>query len=864
MRAKVSVCLIVKNDESCLEDCLLSFRDYVDEIVVVDTGSTDKTIEIAKKYADKVEVFTECNNPETGAIEDFSMARNRSLELASNKWAMWIDSDDVLQGADKLYKLIEETEKSDSFKEKDAVCIMFPYEYSYNERGQCIMRHIRERLFSNKNLFKFVNAVHECAIHNEGTNVIHSINEEIVFKHRRQYINKASEPGRNLRILRKFYEKHGDSDARHLYYLALECKNAGLIDEAIKHFSKYVEISGWEDERVMACLELAHIYLSFKQFNNGLEWAFKAIALKETWGEGYFAVAKMFYFMALEGGPDERRHWERCAYFARVGLNLPPTQTLLFINPLEREYEIHKYLNFALNKLDNVIGALESVNMGLKSNPDDPTLLLNKSIYEKHILLNQVNLALNQLNVDNNKINLINNILNNNLNDEWKIPSVFDINQNPIDINDNELSSVILLLWQQLMLRNKIQDGLKLLESSPVINNNITEATQKTRDFIDELFNNSKGLDIVFYTGHAVEKWSPSTIKKNGIGGSEIMAYQLAKNLAALGHKVRVYNDCAELAGYYDNVQYINYDKFNNIKCDVLIISRQADKINNLIDAKLKLLWVHDIFAINATNETLLKYDRILCLSEWHKQSVLDYHHLHSDHVIVTRNGIDLARFAKNIKKDKFKCFNSSSPDRSWPILLEIWPEIKAKVPEASLHLFYGFKNWKYAAQKDQLQQDLIKRIEEKIKSMKNLDVYYYDRVNQDDLADHIMSCGVWLYPTWFTETSCLSCMEAQAGGCRMITSSIAALNETGGERAVLIDGDWTTKEYQDKFIEETVKALTEDSNQDREQIVQYANKNFGIIDLAKDWEKMFFNLIEIIKENPIVPYRPTGSYELQ
>lgn len=74
MKAPVSLCIIVKN-EPLLENCLKSIKDYVEEIVIVDTGSTDNTPEIAKKYADIFEVYTGCNDPVTGLIEDFSNAR---------------------------------------------------------------------------------------------------------------------------------------------------------------------------------------------------------------------------------------------------------------------------------------------------------------------------------------------------------------------------------------------------------------------------------------------------------------------------------------------------------------------------------------------------------------------------------------------------------------------------------------------------------------------------------------------------------------------------------------------------------------------------------------------------------------------
>ncbi len=85
---ELSACLIVKNEEKNLRRCLDSLKGVVDEIVVVDTGSTDGTVQIAESYGAKIGRFE--------WIQDFSAARNCSLELATGDWALWIDADEEL------------------------------------------------------------------------------------------------------------------------------------------------------------------------------------------------------------------------------------------------------------------------------------------------------------------------------------------------------------------------------------------------------------------------------------------------------------------------------------------------------------------------------------------------------------------------------------------------------------------------------------------------------------------------------------------------------------------------------------------------------------------------------------------------
>lgn len=85
---RLSACLIVKNEENHLRRCLESIKNVVDEIVVVDTGSTDSTISIAREYGATLGFFP--------WNDDFAAARNESLKLATGNWALWIDADEEL------------------------------------------------------------------------------------------------------------------------------------------------------------------------------------------------------------------------------------------------------------------------------------------------------------------------------------------------------------------------------------------------------------------------------------------------------------------------------------------------------------------------------------------------------------------------------------------------------------------------------------------------------------------------------------------------------------------------------------------------------------------------------------------------
>src|SRR5579885_2980294 len=93
MTVRLSLTMIVKNEAAALGRCLASVRDIVDEIIVVDTGSSDNTKEIARQYEAKVFDFPWCDN--------FASARNESIRHATGQWLLWLDADEYFDDANR-------------------------------------------------------------------------------------------------------------------------------------------------------------------------------------------------------------------------------------------------------------------------------------------------------------------------------------------------------------------------------------------------------------------------------------------------------------------------------------------------------------------------------------------------------------------------------------------------------------------------------------------------------------------------------------------------------------------------------------------------------------------------------------------
>lgn len=145
----ISVCIITKNEAETLQKCLEALKPYPFEIVVTDTGSTDNSLEIARRYTDHVYEFA--------WINDFSAARNFCISLASHNTILSLDTDEFLHSLnwEALQKALEEHPKSLGAIE------LFSY---FDVEGETKRQVVRlERLF-NRRYYQFVNPIHEVLV----------------------------------------------------------------------------------------------------------------------------------------------------------------------------------------------------------------------------------------------------------------------------------------------------------------------------------------------------------------------------------------------------------------------------------------------------------------------------------------------------------------------------------------------------------------------------------------------------------------------------------------------------------------------------------------------------------------------------
>jgi glycosyltransferase involved in cell wall biosynthesis len=304
-RKRLSVCMIVRNEAHVLPRCIGSLGDTFDELCIVDTGSSDMTVEVAKQLGAQVRHFDACNYPD-GSIRDFSLARNIALDMAQGEWILSIDADEVLTegGAHALTRAL------------------------YSSRAAALQVTLRDegvqwrtpRLFKNLPTHRFIGRVHEqVAIRGTIENA-----EGVILDHMPDKRGKESSHDRNLRLC-EAEVRDNPADARALHYLATELRNAKRYEEAILRYTQQLALGvGWPTERYQACLGIASCCYESGDFVAAVSACMRALAIDPRYAEVHCLIADAYRAL---GNPAFAVHWYRSAL--ACGAPPPGSPTLI-------------------------------------------------------------------------------------------------------------------------------------------------------------------------------------------------------------------------------------------------------------------------------------------------------------------------------------------------------------------------------------------------------------------------------------------------------------------------------------------------------------------------------------------------------
>lgn len=271
----ISLCMIVRDEEAVLARCLDCIRDIADEIIIVDTGSSDRTREIAGRYGAKQYDYT--------WADDFAAARNAAFEKATMEYILWLDADDVIDEENQAAFL--------NFKktlDSSIDVVMMRYHVAFDEHGKPTCTFYRERLLRREKNFKWMGRVHE-AIVPEG-NVIR---RDIAIKHMKV---KPGDAKRNLRIYERMIAQGEKLEPRHRYYYARELFYNGRDIEAIELLGECIaDTDTWLENRVGACRDMAVCYMRLGNTDLALRALLESFMLGEPRAEVCCELGHIFF-----------------------------------------------------------------------------------------------------------------------------------------------------------------------------------------------------------------------------------------------------------------------------------------------------------------------------------------------------------------------------------------------------------------------------------------------------------------------------------------------------------------------------------------------------------------------------------------
>jgi FkbM family methyltransferase len=292
-----------------------------------------------------------------------------------------------------------------------------------------------------------------------------------------------------------------------------------------------------------------------------------------------------------------------------------------------------------------------------------------------------------------------------------------------------------------------------------------------------------------------------NTLEKQGLGGSESSVILIAKQLQKIGFEVTVFNNCKDASnstpGLYEGVRYIdNTDALNhNETYDIVVVSRTvvpfvSEHWSFLKKAKKRILWLHDTFIEgDHIMEDLVvsgKIDHVFTLSDWHTSYILTSAHgrkrnyeVLKKKIFQTRNGavchipaVDLSQ-----KDPNHFVYNASATKGMIPLIEDIWPGIKKRLPQAKLTVIGGYYRFREGAEPD-AQENTVEHLSKR-QDLKDLDITFTGVIPQQKIAEILANAWMMLYPGAFPETFGISTLESLLYKTPLVTTRFGALEET-------------------------------------------------------------------------------------
>lgn len=702
----INLCIMVKNGGALFEEMLTQNLPYIDYWTILDTGSTDNTIENIKRILGSKKKGSLYQEP----FINFGESRNRCLDLAGTqcKYNVMLDDSYILKG---FLREFLDAIRGDQFADSYSLYI------NQNE-----IEYASNRIFKSEKKLKYLYSIHEVVQDYDNVNVLIPNTQAYIYDiPSPEMLTRTSDRKQNDLILLNEEITKNPSDPRPYYYLAQTYSFLQDFEKAYEYYVKRANHSeeGFIQEKVNAFLEAGRI---------------AHFTLKKPWLECELLYKRCY---ELDNQRPEALYFLGLYYFEQKQYDIAYDYLLQGFNngyPIHRQYCLKPTLCFHFL----------------------PKLLVLCCHEKKSYEIGE------------------------------KVSKYFLEKNKPTDEN----YEMVVDLHKIFVMMNK---------------SNLQKALSNNKPFNYP----SKPLCIFVIPG-GFNKWTGRDILTKGMGGSETYVVEMSRYIQLFNYfQVIVFCDC-ESDDVFEDVEYRPLEEyFSFVHCNYIhtcIISRYSEFLPVALDGQTENVYlvVHDLTLTGKIIPKSEKLKNVFCLTDWHYNYFLSHYPDLKDITVILGHGININSYIHTNDKIPYKFIYSSMPNRGLLPLLIMWSKIHAIEPTATLHI-YSDINSKYILDTC---PELIQSIKHHLNFLKNSNVFYHGWVDKKTLQLSWKTADVWFYPCTYMETFCLTALEAAASRTLAVTTDLAGLQTTVGDRGITLQGQPNSVEWFDSAIDTIFNTL--------------------------------------------------------
>ena len=736
----INLCIMVKNGGEQFEKMLQQNMHLIDRWTILDTGSTDNTIDIIKKTLigkKKGELYEE-------PFINFRDSRNRLLELAGEtcKYTLMLDDTYVVQGdIRKFLKLVRGDQFADSFS---------IYIRSYD------IEYVSNRILKTDRKLKYIYKIHEVIQDENNANICVPRNSSHIIDYTYEYMEDRSNVRKQYDITMLLEDlQEYPNNPRTYYYLGQTYKLIKDYENAFKYYMERANhpSEGFLQEKIDAIFEsarCAHFFLN-KPWQECEVLYKRAYELDKTRPDSIYFIGIHYY---IDGDKTTAYKYFKTAFEIGYPVHgqycLKPTLSYIslptLLTPLCYEFN------------DFVLGEKCTKLFLDKNNSDIDGYSVISSWYEIFVKLNQMdNILTVKLQYDLNKPLLC---------------FVADGGFEPWTGSDILTKGVGGSETYIIEMSRHIQ---KRGEYKVVVFCNCLEQS---------IFENVEYIPITQFMPFA---------KHTNIHTCIISRFSEYIPVAIHGNVENIYMVVHDLlpSGLVIPIT----DKLKRIFC----LSEWHKE--HFIQTFPQLVHITDIFYNGIYVELFDNESVVDDIDQTNPRDQRDGS-VNNDNRHIMKPNIQIS-MVESVPKIPYKFIYSSYPDRGLYELLQMWPDIVAKYPESNLHIYSDIDGKWVNNVKPEVMKKIRDLYAQYDKYPNGMNIYKYGWVNKKVLAEAWKSAEYWLYPCTFIETFCITALEAAVSKTLAITNGLGALQNTVADRGICIEGCASSIEWREKALQE-------------------------------------------------------------